>query len=401
VTRRQLPAYSPLTLRGIGGAALDAMRSPAGAREALRAHLSERFGAEHVCLTGSGTEALRLALEIASAARGGAGGLVALPAYSCYDVITAAVGAGVRATFYDIDPVSLAPDMASLAEAVHAGATAVVAGNLVAFPVDWTRVRALCEQAGAVLVEDAAQGLGSGWGGAEAGTFGDLTVLSFGRGKGWTGGGGGALLARGRLEGSDARALERVTARLVRPAAGTRAALVSGLQWALGRPSLYGLATALPGTGLGETRYKEPAPASEIPAFCAAAALRHSDAARELAEVRRENARRWDALLGEIDAASRGLERCVPLPGGASGYLRYPLLAGSSGEVDLLVARAGTAGAARSYPKALPDLPEAAPLTRVPGRDVPGARRLAGGLLTLPTHGMVTERDVERVRGAT
>ncbi|MEX2048881.1 MAG: DegT/DnrJ/EryC1/StrS family aminotransferase [Gemmatimonadota bacterium] len=393
--RRQLPAYSPLSLSGLGLAALDAIRSPDDARAALSAHLTQRFAAERVCLTGSGTEALRLALEIAKRSRSARGGLVALPAYSCYDVVTAAVGADVRAVFYDIDPVTLSPDMESLSRAIDAGAEIVVAGNLFGFPIDWDAVRSQCDRAGALLIEDAAQGLGSGWGGREFGTFGDLTVLSFGRGKGWTGGGGGALLARGELGAAGLDEFERGVDRLPRPGAGARAAVLSGVQWCLGRPWAYGLVASLPGTGLGETAYKQPAPVTGIPAFCAAAALRHADAAQGLVTVRRAWARRWDALFTPADGAgterSGALEPCVPLTGGACGYLRYPLLGTSA---DAFAARAARAGVARSYPRALPDLPEAQPVSARAAGAARGARALAAGLVTLPTHRLVDEVDV-------
>ncbi|MEQ1857302.1 MAG: aminotransferase class I/II-fold pyridoxal phosphate-dependent enzyme, partial [Longimicrobiales bacterium] len=155
--RRQLPAYSPLTPGRLALAAWDAIRSPEGAREAFRAYLRERFNAPEAVLMASGTHALQLALEVAMAKRRG---LVALPAYSCYDIVTAAVGAKVEATFYDIDPVSLSPDMQSLTQALEAGATTVVAGNLYGFPLDWDAIRAACDAHGAFLIEDAAQGLG-------------------------------------------------------------------------------------------------------------------------------------------------------------------------------------------------------------------------------------------------
>lgn len=407
--RRQLPAYSPLSLGGIALAALAAARSPRSARASLRAYLAERFRAEHVCLTGSGTQALRLALEVAAESRrrqlartseGRSDPLVALPAYSCYDIVTAAVGANVRATFYDIDPVTLAPDMVSLEHAVDAGAEVVVVGNLFAFPVDWRAVRLLCEQAGALLIEDAAQGLGSGWDGSEAGTFGDFTVLSFGRGKGWTGGAGGALLVRGALEQVVREQLERPGELPARFGTGLRAALASSALWGLGRPWVYGLVAAVPGTGLGETRYREPEQVRAISAFSAACARRHADASRDAAALRRVWAGRWSALFAvsrRVEGCDASVSRCTPLEGGTCGWLRYPLVAGSASEAEAFVARHLHSGAARGYPKALPDLPQAAAVVEKVGGALPGARALAAGMVTLPTHPMVAERDIGRV----
>ena len=61
--RRQLPVYSPLTLPAILGAVSAASTDGAGEREALRAELAERFDADAVLLTDSGTHALQIARE--------------------------------------------------------------------------------------------------------------------------------------------------------------------------------------------------------------------------------------------------------------------------------------------------------------------------------------------------
>ena len=108
--RRQLPAYSPLTARSLVGAALDAVASPGIARGRLAQSLASRFAADRVALTGSGTQALQLALARVPVSSDGSAPLVALPAYTCFDVATAAVAAQVRVVFYDVDPLFLTPD---------------------------------------------------------------------------------------------------------------------------------------------------------------------------------------------------------------------------------------------------------------------------------------------------
>ena len=71
-----------------------------------------------------------------------------------------------------------------------------------------TAIAEIAERHGLAVVEDAAQGLGATWRGRPLGSFGDVSVLSFGRGKGWTGGVGGALLAE---------AVEHVAAKRSKP----------------------------------------------------------------------------------------------------------------------------------------------------------------------------------------
>src|SRR5690606_9592300 len=121
---------------------------------------------------------------------------------------------------------SLTPDGPSLRAALARRPAAVVAGSLYGFPLDWDGLRDACDDADALLIEDSAQGLGSGWKGRPGGSLGDLTVLSFGRGKGWSAGGGGALLARGRGTARLDR-IDRMDRALAAPAraAGPRAAV--------------------------------------------------------------------------------------------------------------------------------------------------------------------------------
>ena len=147
---RQPPVHSPLqwsTLRA-GGAALVPGRDP---RPALGALLAREFAAERVRLLASGTQALQTALVEAARAAGG-DVIVALPAFTCFDVATAAVGAGLPIALYDVDPRTLSPDLDSLTAALTAGARIVVVTPLYGVPVQW---RAVMECAAAVGAADA------------------------------------------------------------------------------------------------------------------------------------------------------------------------------------------------------------------------------------------------------
>ncbi len=403
--RRQLPAYSPLSLAAIGKAALSSLLGPKVARGALQALLQARFGCPEVILTGSGTQALQLAIQWACA------GVrppcpVALPAYSCFDVATAAVGAEIPVRFYDLDPLTLSPDMDSLRGAARRGAKVVVAANLFGFPLDWDSVRTACRESGAALIEDAAQGLGSTWKGEPGGTFGDLTVLSFGRGKGWTGCGGGALLAR---EGWRASAGQMELP--VRPAptgSSPKAAVVSLAQWGLGRPSLYGLPSGLPGLGLGATHYRSPAEPRDMASFSAALALATSEPAGAAVEGRRSIAARWEEMLSAAEVQG-SVQTVRAVEGGTSSYLRFPVLLGNEqaprsargsarlpGLGDLQ--EAGVLGLTRGFPRPLPELDPIARFRRGNGEGFPGAEVLAHRLVTLPTHAFVAESDLASLR---
>ncbi len=391
--RRQLPAHSPLDLACWGIACREALRDPSEARSRLKALLARRYPCEGVVLVGSGTQALELAIRLGL--RGERPGApVALPAYSCFDLVTAAVGAGVPVLFYDLDPETLCPDLESLQLALTRGARAVVAASLFGFPLDWDALRSSCKKAGAVLIEDAAQGLGSSWKGREGGALGDLTILSFGRGKGWTGGGGGALLLRGgwgRLE-------EELEAQLAscRRMEGLRSASLTLVQWGLGRPSLYGLPSALPWLGLGETVYHEPVPLQAIPSFCAALAMATGEASTVAVLGRRERARKIQALLGP-DKPSPTLRPVRSLAGGESSYLRLPVLCSEALKPLLASREARPQGIVPGYPRPLLELPAAGVLLTRATEGYPGARELSRLLFTLPTHSLLHRKDFARM----
>src|SRR5690606_18645563 len=126
--RHQLSVYSPVELPALLRAAYET-----GARGDRRAELADAIAAEYradrVVLLGSGTQALQLALEVALHDRASPAA-IALPAFCCYDVASAAVGAGRPAVLYDLDPTTLGPRLDSLEEAFRAGAGAAVIAPL-------------------------------------------------------------------------------------------------------------------------------------------------------------------------------------------------------------------------------------------------------------------------------
>jgi perosamine synthetase len=380
--RRQLPVRSPLTAGAVAGAVLDVARPGSDPKKELCALLRDRYGAGQVTLYGSGTQALAAVLR-AAAPEGESSPTVALPGFACYDVATAAIAADCRIRLYDLDPNTLAPDWDSVRRALEAGARILVLAPLYGYPFDWSPAEALAREHGAALVEDAAQAAGGEWEGTSLGSFGSRTVLSFGRGKGWTGGHGGALLERGGAVG------ERVTGP---PASGNARALAVALALLLvGRPSLYGLPHALPWLYLGETRFREPSPERGMPAMAAALALRSEPLLHLEVERRRENARVLGAALEHL----YGVET-IRYPAGATpGFLRLPVRCRRIRQ-SLPGSRAlSRAGVEAGYPTTLAALePVRSRLEGSRSTAIRGSEALVRELITFPTHGAVSERDM-------
>jgi dTDP-4-amino-4,6-dideoxygalactose transaminase len=352
-------------------------------RESVEALIASHFAAERVLLTDSGTSALRLAIAGATSGRRP----VAIPAYSCYDIATAVEGADADAVLYDLDPYTLAPEAESLAQACSHQPGAIVVCHLFGHLVDLRPVR---EVVGEVpIIEDAAQGVGGRVHGQRLGALGSTAVLSFGRGKGLTGGGGGALLGH---DSWGVEVVERVASGLSAPSSRGLGALIALLaQMILGRPSLYGIPAALPFLHLGETRYHEPWPPAGAP-LGSLAVLGHvlRDVDRGL-ESRTRTAQRLERALAHSERA--GAIR--PVEDGTPGYLRLPALLRD--KADPAIASLLQHGVARGYPAPLSDLPVFGRRTVAVPENTPGARALADRLITLPTHALVREGDLAAI----
>lgn len=341
-----------------------------------------RYGTGAALLTDSGTSALRLA--IASLAPPGEV-RVALPAWGCYDLATAALGANAQVSFYDLDPRTLGPDWASFDAALAQGVHGVVVVHQFGYPVDLDAVRQRCQSRSIVFIEDAAQGNGGTWRSKRLGALGDLGVLSFGRGKGMTAGGGGALLASG------ARAPERLDA--IRHALGRGGRGLGGwfkllLQAILSNPILYGLPARLPFLGLGDTPFHEPwlprrAASSQQGVIATAVHL-----ADQETPVRLANGAELEVLLRGIPGV--GLVESRSGQGTATGWLRFPILLDPSLHSRISDPELRRLGVMRSYPRTLPQLP---PFQAVATGTYPGADRLAESLVTIPTHRWVLPGD--------
>ncbi|HSH45937.1 MAG TPA: DegT/DnrJ/EryC1/StrS family aminotransferase [Longimicrobiales bacterium] len=386
--RHQLPVHSPLSaghlLRGLA-------RAGGSARPRLKRLLTHRFSADRAILFGSGTQALTAAIRLAME-QVGRDRPVALPGFTCYDLASAAVGADASLVLYDVDPATLAPDLHSLEQAFRAGSGVAVLAPLYGYPFDWHAAAALADRYDAILVEDAAQAAGGSWKGRPAGTYGALTTLSFGRGKGWTGGGGGALLLRagqGAPDGWPGDIMDAApTPRAARP---RREALTWGAaaaQWLLGRPGTYGLPRALPFLHLGETVYHPPVDPGPIAGASAALALATSDAAMAAVNHRRERAEVLHHRVQRTPATP------IEVPDGSfPGYLRFPCLLEGARQHPRLREMARL-GLETGYPTTLAGLDVVRSRLSVPAA-VPGAQRLAATLVTLPTHAMVRQRDLD------
>jgi perosamine synthetase len=345
----------------------------------LREMLCERFSALECVLVDSGTSALTLAIEHCVPV----GESVALPAFGCFDLVTALMGAKRAVEFYDLDPMSLSPNIADLERTLSTGVRAVVVAPLYGYAPDMTSISQLCERLGVAIIMDCAQSLASAWQGRPLASFGTVSTVSFGRGKEIGGGGGGAML----LHSAGTVGAPRLPEPSKPVVAAKLAALVA--QYVLASPLLFGLPSSLPWLGLGTTVYRPPTRAARISrmqSVVAIAGLRRLDA---IAAARRVYAERL--MTGGLSGSKL---RFVHIQEGSSfGALRLAALA------PALDARTmARTGIRRSYPQTLPTL--YASLISKESRSfwaAPGADVLAQWLVTLPTHHRMSPGDLHNL----
>ncbi|QDT14300.1 DegT/DnrJ/EryC1/StrS family aminotransferase [Alienimonas californiensis] len=175
--------------------------------EALRAALSETHGGCGVHLCGGGTAAVELALIGVGVT---AGDEVVLAGYDFRANPANVLALGAVPAVVDVRPDDWQIDPAAIRGALGPKTRAVLVSHLHGGVVALPAVRALCDEAGVALIEDACQNPGATVHGRPAGTWGDAGVLSFGGSKPLTAGRGGAVLFPANPAG------ERVAARIRR-----------------------------------------------------------------------------------------------------------------------------------------------------------------------------------------
>jgi len=166
--------------------------------EAFEREFAEVVGAKYALAVSSGTAALHLALIHAGVKPGDEVVVSTLTfAASAFPVLYL----GARPVFIDSEPTSWNMDPGLLEEflrrRVQVGRLprAVVLVHLYGQSADIDPIRALCQEYGVPLIEDAAEALGSTYKGKSPGTFGLAGIFSFNGNKIITTSGGGMLVS--------------------------------------------------------------------------------------------------------------------------------------------------------------------------------------------------------------
>ncbi|SMP72079.1 dTDP-4-amino-4,6-dideoxygalactose transaminase [Desulfonatronum zhilinae] len=153
--------------------------------------LEKTLGAHKALLTHSCTAALEMSAMLCDI---GPGDEVIMPSFTFVSTANAFVLRGGVPVFVDIREDTLNMDERLLSETVTPQTKAIVPVHYAGTPCDMNAILALARKHGLRVIEDAAQGLMSTYGGKSLGALGDLGCLSFHETKNIISGEGGALL---------------------------------------------------------------------------------------------------------------------------------------------------------------------------------------------------------------
>lgn len=366
------PAETRLSLKALTRGLLSGRPNFSGKLAAL-------LGAESCILANSARTLLYLLFQKLRARSQPGRNHVLIPGYTCYSLPAAAVKAGLRVSLYDLEPDTFQPDLDDVRSKLSSRSLAVVGQHLLGVPSNIGVLSQLAADAGACCIEDAAQLLCTSEIEDNRQRAADYSVYSFGRGKPLPLGCGGALVAgNGQNSGGLAQKLQMLPEQN-RP--GLTPMAVQILSW----PVLYWFMEKLP-LGLGRTVYD--------PGFQVSGMPLAYQGIGELALDELDRLNRHRSLIAEIYAGRMGQG---PVPGtkGRMPLVRYPVLVDNQDRVQKL----SVYGLRRMYPQALCDLEALRPHLAAAGLQTPGAREIAGKLVTLPTHLGVSENMALKIAG--
>jgi perosamine synthetase len=168
----------------------------------LEQGFADFIGVPYARAVASGTAALHVAYMAAGI---GPGDELIIPSLTFAGAAAMAVACGAVPRFADCDAETLMLDPASVRRAITSRTKAIVAVHLFGHACNLDELTAVARESNVLLIEDAAQALGTLYDGEKVGAFGDISCFSFQAAKTITMGEGGMITTR------DAGIAERVS----------------------------------------------------------------------------------------------------------------------------------------------------------------------------------------------
>lgn len=353
----------------------------------------------------SGSAALTLCNQALK--RKGRQGEVIMPAYSCPSLPAAAIRAGLKPVLCDTERDCFRMSLDSLSSRIGPDTVAIIAVHLLGIPERIVEICEIARRYKIVLIEDAAQAFGNTIhiergkpGGSDAdqhlGTFGDIGIFSFRRGKPLGLLGGGIILANNRSSEESIRAQYDSLSEDYSPSSVLY--LINLLLYSIFfHPNFYWIPQRLPWLQLGDTIFTLD---YEVKRLNPKILQLGSRLIQEFEKIRRKRKELEKIYKEKLEP---GRQEFVLLPESGDNriaLLRYPLILKSKEKRDRILEelkRRGL-GATGSYPVPLNEQPGAAGYFDRK-ESYPNAKFISERILTMPLHEYVTESDIDKMTG--
>jgi len=389
--RHIAPSGTPIHLRTLLAWAKHSLRKKkngAGLNNAIK----EKFGIKHCFTISTGRAAMVVALRVFKEAnRDPQRTEVIIPSYTCYSVAASAELAGLKVRICDINPKTLSYDTEQLKTVNFDNVLAIVTANLYGLPNSLPEIELLAKKNSIYMLDDAAQCMNGKIAGRYVGTYGDIGLYSLDKGKNITTIQGGILVTN-----SDQIA-ELINNTLTSLPPPSRSECIKdfiklSIYTVLLRPWLYWIPARMPGLGLGQTEYTTDYPISLYNTHMEGLAEILFNDIDAITSTRKDN---YQQLR---DAASKmpQLQLIKPFTETDPAYLRLPIIFNTNIEREAFIEQAHKHGisATLSYPLSLADLSEIKSFSTVHNDHAEGGRFIASHIVTLPTHGYMSDNDI-------
>ncbi|MBQ1489905.1 MAG: dTDP-4-amino-4,6-dideoxygalactose transaminase [Eubacterium sp.] len=157
----------------------------------VQAFMKDRFGIENLLLTTSGTTALELASLLADLEPGDE---VIVPSFTFSSTANAFMLRRAKPIFCDIRRDTMNMDENLIEGLITEKTRAIYSVDYAGMPCNYDAIEKIAKKHGLLLIEDAAQAVGSTYHGKPCGTFGDFGCYSFHETKNYVMGEGGGLV---------------------------------------------------------------------------------------------------------------------------------------------------------------------------------------------------------------
>jgi perosamine synthetase len=386
------PAAAPIHLRDLAGG-VAGLSKEAAFLNSFQQSLKSYFGSNYIGLVSSGRAALMLILKALHKLAPGCGQVI-IPAFTCWTVPAAVVRAGLQPIPCDLAPNTFDYDFTKLSALLGSDTLCVVAQHLYGVPAHIDKLHQILTGSGIFLVDDAAQAMGAKLAGKWLGACGDVGLFSLGRGKNFSTGSGGIILTNNDMI---AQTLNVVCGKVKRYGSRQKCMLLlkAGLLALFIHPRLYGVPAHLPGLKLGQTVFEPGFPVALMSGVQAGLAQDWVSKLENFSRTRRSNARHLLEVLQKLPRAESPVGSASAINGP-----RLPIFISDDRAKSALLAASSQQGLGISltYPDAVDGIPffRKAPWCG----SFPQARKIAREIVTVPTHPLITDHDLERLKSA-